>query len=147
MIVVSNSSPLIALSCLDQLSILKHLFGSIYIPESVYHEVVVKNTMSLQKQRIVQALDTIVFVKQSNLTHRFTRVLDAGEIGVLNLAKEIQANLVLLDDRKARNEAKEMGLRLAMTSAVLQWAAEQGLIASYHDAIHTLTTYRMYIPE
>lgn len=40
MIVVSNSGPLIALGKLNLLILLKKLYGKIYIPQSVYHEVV-----------------------------------------------------------------------------------------------------------
>ncbi|MEW6482862.1 MAG: hypothetical protein AB1397_07730 [bacterium] len=40
--VVSNASPLIALSMIDQFGILKELFGKIYIPEAVFQDIVVK---------------------------------------------------------------------------------------------------------
>ncbi len=147
MIVISNSSPLIALSCLDQLEILAQLFGTVFIPGSVSHELVMKNMMPLQKKRIIQALDRIVVVKHPTRTRQFTRTIDAGEVGVLNLAIELQADLVLLDDRKARNEAKELGLHPAMTSAVLLWAVENALIPSYDDAIQELKRHRIYIPQ
>lgn len=147
MIVVSNASPLIALSCLDRLDILAQLFGNVYIPETVYHEVVFKNTMPTQKRRIMDAINQFVHVKRATRSQQLTRRLDAGEVGVLNLAIELQADVVLLDDRKARNEAKELGLRPAMTSAVLLWAAEHRMIPSYADAVQELRTYQLYIPE
>jgi len=49
MIVISNSSPLIALSRIQQLSIIKHLFKTIYIPESVFQEIVLQSNVRLQK--------------------------------------------------------------------------------------------------
>jgi len=42
MIVISNSSPLLALSQVQRLDILKTLFGHIYIPDSVYRETVLE---------------------------------------------------------------------------------------------------------
>jgi predicted nucleic acid-binding protein len=40
MIVVCNSTPLIALAKIDQLGLLKEFFGEVFIPEEVYDEVV-----------------------------------------------------------------------------------------------------------
>jgi uncharacterized protein len=147
MIVISNSSPLIALSCLNRLTILEHLFGMVYIPESVYHKVLTNNTMPVQKRRIEHVLDKIVYVRHPVMVHPFTRNLDDGEIGVLNLAIELHADLVLLDDRKARNEAKDLGLQPSLTSAVLKWAVEQHVLPSYHDAMRQLEQSQIYIPE
>jgi len=36
--VVSNTSPIIALSSLGKLDLLKHLFGRVTIPQAVYEE-------------------------------------------------------------------------------------------------------------
>jgi uncharacterized protein len=40
-IVISNSSPLINFGALGRLDILQTLYGSLFIPEAVYHEIVV----------------------------------------------------------------------------------------------------------
>lgn len=40
--VVSNASPLIGLSMINQFHLLKELFHKVYIPEAVYNDVVVK---------------------------------------------------------------------------------------------------------
>jgi predicted nucleic acid-binding protein len=40
-IVIANSTPLIALAEVEKLELLRELFEQIIIPESVYHEVVV----------------------------------------------------------------------------------------------------------
>ena len=38
MIIVSNTTPLIAFSSLQKFDLLKKLFGKLYIAEAVYHE-------------------------------------------------------------------------------------------------------------
>lgn len=43
-VIISNASPLIGLSSIDRLNILKDLWGRIIIPEAVYGEVVVKGS-------------------------------------------------------------------------------------------------------
>ena len=42
MIVVSNTSPIINLAAIGQLELLQHLYGTIAIPQAVYHEIAVK---------------------------------------------------------------------------------------------------------
>ncbi len=42
MIVVSNTSPIINLAAIGQLELLRHLYGTIAIPQAVYHEIAVK---------------------------------------------------------------------------------------------------------
>lgn len=42
MIAVSNSTPIIALSKIEKLHLLKDYFKEIYIPEAVYEEVVIR---------------------------------------------------------------------------------------------------------
>ncbi len=48
MIVICNSSPLIALSRIHKLDILKQLFGKVYIPDSVYQETVIQSRVVAQ---------------------------------------------------------------------------------------------------
>ena len=88
MIVISNASPLIALSRIDLLHILKDLFVDMYIPDAVYQETVTNCRIILQKTRISQATDEFIKVVVPKVRHVFSRNLGAGEQGVLNLALE-----------------------------------------------------------
>jgi len=56
MIVISNSSPLIALGRLQLIDIFKHLFEKIFIPDFVYKETVLDSRIDTQKQAIVKAI-------------------------------------------------------------------------------------------
>lgn len=69
--VVSNSTPLIALSRIGKLDILHILFGSIIIPEAVFHEVVtegasrpganeVQNATWIDVQRVENAVAVLL---------------------------------------------------------------------------------------
>ncbi|ETR67749.1 MAG: hypothetical protein OMM_11265 [Candidatus Magnetoglobus multicellularis str. Araruama] len=77
--VISNSSPLIALSCIDQLVILKQIFKSIVIPDAVYRETVTLNQYEPQRTRIQVASETFIKVIKPNVHHLFTRNLGDGE--------------------------------------------------------------------
>lgn len=146
MIVISNSSPLIALSRIRKLDILKQLFGKIYIPESVYQEVVLQSTDRVQTESLLQGIYDSIHVEQPIKEYVFTRSLDAGERGVLNLAYEKQAALLLIDDKKARNEAKEHGFRVVKTSTLLKRSEQQHIISSYSEIVQELQLLRIYLP-
>ena len=51
MIVVSNTSPIINLAAIGQLELLQHLYGTIAIPQAVYHEIAVIGILLVAKQR------------------------------------------------------------------------------------------------
>lgn len=130
MIAISNSSPLIILSCIDRLDILAALFENVYIPDAVYGEVVRNNHLIEQKSRIVKAVNEFIQVASPTTHQAFTRRLGAGEEGVLTLSLEMAPDVVLLDDKKARNEAKALNLPIVFSMDILKWAEHRGLISS-----------------
>jgi predicted nucleic acid-binding protein len=147
MIVISNSSPLIALSRVQQLSILRHLFKRIYIPESVFQEVVLQSNVSIQKDNILKAIDDFIIVAKPQTVLSFKRTLDFGERGVINLAFDKQADFLMIDDKKARNEAKEFGFKVLKTSTLLKRAEKLKLISSYSDVTQELEKIKIYLPK
>jgi predicted nucleic acid-binding protein len=52
--------------------------------------------------------------------------LDEGEASVLALAEELDASLVIVDERKGRRYAKRLGLAVTGTMGILLLAKEQG---------------------
>ena len=64
MIIVSNTSPIINLSAIGQFSLLEKLFDTIYIPQAVYHEIVVLGTGEPGSKEI-QESNKIVITKVS----------------------------------------------------------------------------------
>ena len=147
MIAVTNSSPLIALSSIDQLQILAQLFKRVLVPFAVYQEVVVENPVTIQRTRIALATTSLFEVLSPQREHEFRRKLGKGERGALSLALEIQSDFVILDDKKARNEAISLGLVPIFTADVLQLAVEKQLIPSYAAAMAELTRQQIYLPE
>jgi len=114
--VISNSSPLVALSCLDQLILLQQMFETVIIPDAVFRETVTHNRYEPQRTRIRAATDTFITVLTPKMHHLFSRTLGDGEQGVLNLGLERHPDIVLLDDAKARKEATALGLIPVFTS-------------------------------
>jgi uncharacterized protein len=146
--VVANSSPLIALGRVRQLAIFESLFKKISIPSAVYRETVEQATDTIQKQAILQAIEQgFIEVMTPMSAHSFTRKLYASEKEVISLALDLQADLLIIDDKKARNEAREFGFEVRYTSAIIKAAAKRGFIGSYSRIINELKRLDIYLPE
>src|SRR6266568_4995556 len=111
MIVVSNTSPIVKLAAVGHLDLLQQLYGALLIPPAVYHEIVVVGA-GLPGAHEVQTLPWFQQrpVAPSALLTRLQLALDPGEAEVIALAGEIKADLMLLDERRARRLAGQLGL-------------------------------------
>ncbi len=121
---ISNSSPLIALSTLEKLDILKTLFGNIIIPEAVYDEVF---TRGFDKVSVPGFL-AIEKISDKNLMVSLEMQIGYGESEVIALALESKITRVLIDDKQARKIAENLGLKVMGTLGVLILAKEKQLI-------------------
>lgn len=147
MITVSNASPLIALSRINQLQILKQLFSKVYVPKSVYIETVTNSTNTKQSNAIKHSINDYIEIVSPNRQIKCNRQLSSGEIDVLRVALEHNIKVVLIDDKKARREAQEFGLIPVFTSNLLMQSEKQGFIESYQLAVRELSKIQIYLPE
>jgi len=67
-------------------------------------------------------------VSDQELVMRLNSVLGLGESEAIALAKEIKADLIVLDDDKARKAAISVGLRISGLLAFLVQSKEKGII-------------------
>ena len=139
MIVVSNTSPIINLACIGQLDILRQLYGSIAIPESVYHEIAVTGS-GAAGSREVQTLGWIETKKTTNRLQVAALLieLDKGEAEAIVLALELNAELLLLDERRGRTVASRLGLKSVGILSCLIEAKQMGLIPSIKPILDNL---------
>ena len=116
--VVSNSSPLIFLSILELLDILRVEFGEVLIPETVYQEV---TAADLKGSDEVTDADWIKVVPIENRGSLFLLPsLDAGEKEAIILASEQNADLLLIDDLAGRRAAIMHEINVMGTLGVLK---------------------------
>lgn len=147
MIVISNSSPLIALSQINQLDLFQALFGQIYIPDTVYQEVVLQSNVPIQRKNIENALDKFIFIQKPKIAQIFSRKLDYGEQGVLNLALDKQADLLIIDDKKATKEAIQLGFKVIHTTMLILYAEKQNIISSHKTLLTELEKINIFLPR
>jgi uncharacterized protein len=129
--VVSNSTPLIALSSIGKIDVLKKTFQTIIIPEAVYNEVVVQGKGKIGSEAIQEACTdwiSIQKVKNRDVVSVLNTVLDIGESEVIALSQEINASVVLLDNREPRRFAKKINLSVLGTLGIIKMAWMKGII-------------------
>lgn len=128
MIVVSNSTPIISLATVGHLSLLEALFGRISIPREVERELKSKQYPGHAEidQPWCETKDVQGILYVGFLCHD----LDRGEAEAITLAKELQADTLILDERTGYMIAKQQGLHVIGTLTVLLMAKQQGYISS-----------------
>jgi len=122
MIVVSNSSPLIAFSRIGKLGLINELFGTIMIPREVFSELTIKGHEFGQNWIDVRPVANKSLVKSLGLR------LDRGESAAIALASELEADLLLMDERPGRRIAEYMEIEVAGTVALLVKLTRAGKI-------------------
>lgn len=139
--VVIDSSPLIALAMVDGLVWLPTLFNTVYLPETVKREVL-PGTGARGEEAIAKALaEDWLKVWPEPITPCFDMDLDAGETDCINLALNYAEQVLLvMDERAGRTVAKENGLRVIGTAAIIGQAKKQNLIPSARTVFQTLHT-------
>lgn len=129
MIVVADSSPLIALCRIGRLGVLHDVFGQLIIPDAVWREVIESNPEKMGAHEVMSAAwIERRSVSDMPLVQLLRQDLGAGESEAIVLAREIQAAVVLMDERRGRAAAKRLGLTCTGLVGVLMEARRLGVV-------------------
>ena len=115
--IVSDATTLIVLGRLDRYDLLENLFRKIYIPQEVMREVS-KKSDGVSKKIHTHTLFEIREIHDFSLLKLLDSLLDLGESEAIVLAKELDM-ILLIDEKKGRNIAKNMGLEIIGLLGVL----------------------------
>jgi predicted nucleic acid-binding protein len=138
--VISNSSPLIALSQIGRLDLLEQLYSRILIPPVVAKEV----------EPTIERLPGWVEVKPLRLPRQPDTVSGAigpGEHEVISLGLELRAVRLILDERPARRLAASLGLAVIGTIGLLLAAKDRGLLAKIRPELDRLQAARFFMDQ
>ena len=113
MIVVSNTTPLIGLASIGRFDLLQRLFGEIIIPEAVYDESVTAGRDIGGAKREVSGAKWIKIIKIRDriAVEVLLDEIDIGESEVIVLARELDADWVLMDEKKGRRKLNQLGIQ------------------------------------
>ena len=150
--IISNSSPIVGLSILGKLSLLKELFDEVFIPEAVYQEIVFGNTNAeYGKKELQEAVGrgdfTLYRVQNAELVRKLYGKLHEGELEVIIGAKELGLRFVLMDEIAARKLATQFLLRPIGVVGVLVLAKESGKIAEVKPYLEQLMEHGFHISQ
>ena len=144
--VISNTSPLIGLWGLNLLSLFRVLYTEVWIPREVE-----KEFLEIDEAVHREGLNRAPWIKTVDLIDPESVLaydrLDSGEAAVLALANEHDARLVIIDEQKARKEAKKIGLPFKGVVGVLLEAKENGLIDEIKPLLIALQKNGIYLGE
>jgi predicted nucleic acid-binding protein len=133
---VADSACLIALKQIGREALLPQLFDEIRIPPVVQDEI--GTVFPWLKVQAVRDVALIAALKTQ---------MDEGEAHVIALATEKTDVFVILDDRKARRIAKQMGLRVIGTVGILLRSKQHGHLTEITSEIEALERVGFYLTE
>jgi len=148
--VISNVSPLIGLCRIGLLHILKKLWKEIVIPDAVYREVVIEGSGKRGADIVVSACKDwikVITVKNRNEVEALRTVLDEGESEVIALGQELNADILLLDNREPRLFAKTVNLKVMGTVGILKLAWQRDLVKEPLKDLHKLRLNGFWIDD
>lgn len=133
MIVVSDTTPIIALMKAGHLEWLEQLYHEISIPEAVFYELTTNDMFQDEAEQIKRCdFIKILNVKNSEAVNilRSATGLDAGESEAIVLYSESKADLLLLDEHKARGIAKQMEIEFVGTLGIMMLAYDNKIASA-----------------
>ena len=137
--VICNTGPIIALSMIGRIDILQNLFEFVAIPEAVHNEILEGGATNIGLPNYRKVKWIKIMPLSNPIDPLLSTSLDVGEAAVIGLARELNANLVLVDERKARKIARTIyGLHVIGSARVLVEAKRRGLLDNVGAALQAM---------
>ena len=146
--VVSNTSPLLNLALIDRLDLLQSQFSGLEVPEQVWEEIQAgeRGTDALESLRNEGFLN-IVPVPEDELFRELREDIDKGEAAALRYALEENADLVLLDEKEARNVARRHEIPRTGVVGILLKGANEGDVDDLAEELDALQDAGFWISD
>jgi len=145
--VISNTSPLLYLYRIGALEWLPHLFGEVWVPEAVVHELQEGKNRGYD----VPALESYAWITIKNPSHMpsvwLAVDLGPGEIAAVSLALEQPGCILLIDDALARRTAHAAGLTVWGTLRILLEGKKRGLTGEIRSFVKHLGETGLWISD
>ncbi|HAN77222.1 MAG TPA: DUF3368 domain-containing protein [Bacteroidales bacterium] len=140
-IVIADSGPIISLACINKLSLLDLLFDKVAIAEAVWIELTADASKPFFSSIVEYFTDKVVKITGFN---DLTFVMDFGESESVILYKELAANFLLIDDKKARLIAENFNINCIGTIGLLDFAKKKGYVTALKPLFQTFLKHKRF---
>lgn len=150
MIVISDATPIISLIKIESLDVLETMYKRVIIPKAVYDELIINIDYKSEIDFIEECtfLETKIVEAELSVSLLQRQLkLDLGESEAIVLANNIDADLIIIDERKARRIAKDTGLNVTGTLGVLVQAKQKGIIKELKPLLDKLIDHEIRISK
>lgn len=132
MIVVSDTTPIISLIKINRLDLLEKLFQEVLVPDAVYRELTTNQSFSAEAEEVKKAKFLKVSPVQNKQSIQILQAvsgLDDGESEAIVLAGEKQSDVLIIDERRGRKVAQQLGITITGTVGILVQANYEGMLS------------------
>jgi len=141
-VIIGDSSALIALAVVDKLELLEKLYKECYVPQAVYDEVTKLDKPQSQKlKKFLQDKLKIVELQITKLG------LGIGELEAITLYKQLEADILLIDDERAKKYAIINDVKVIGSLGILIKAKERGYIDAVKPLLEKILDSEVYISQ
>lgn len=135
-IVISNATPIISLCSVEHDFILKNLFHHIVIPKAVDLELraLDRPGARFSDHKWVE----VVSVTNEEVVQFLCKDIDIGEAETIALAKQLSANIVIIDENAGYQIAKLFDLPVVRTLSVLKLAKHKKIIDNVRPVVEQM---------
>lgn len=146
MIVIADTTPINYLILIEEIGILEKLYGRVLIPSAVFEELKAEDAPNEIKIWLENAPEWFEVKSISKAIPEDLKILDLGESEAIELAVELNADLLVIDERLGRKKATEHGLQIVGTIGVLAIANKKNLI-NIEEVLKKLEKTSFYLSE
>lgn len=143
MIIVADTSALVALSVCHSLYLLDKLFGKVVVPKAVYDECIIENKS--QSDQLRAYLQDKIETLDRNHSLNLPSNLGQGEVSAMLLYKKLNADYLFIDDSRSRKIAQYNDINIIGSIGILVLAKKQKLIEKISPLLDKLDKSDLYI--
>lgn len=140
---MADSSALITLATVDCPSVLGGLFGDVKAPKTAYDELTKRGKPQAAKLK-EYLQNKVAQIEQNNIVLTSPQ-LGLGEIEAMILYKELNADALLVDDKKAKRVASANGIVTVGSIGVLIRAKQKGLLSQIKPLLDCINESQIYM--